>query len=73
MVTGYPGQSGPLWLGELVIGSTIMYRGEGKSISPYESVVGGWAYIKELATTNTKERGEIGSIGQYVKGKCSER
>ena len=29
-VTGYPGQSGSLWLGELVIGSTITYRGEVK-------------------------------------------
>ena len=58
MVTSYPGRSGPQWLGELVIGSTITYRGEGRLISPYESVVGGWAYIKELATTNTKERGK---------------
>ena len=56
VVTGYPGRSGPPWPGELVIGSTIMYGGEGKSISPYESVVGGWAYVKELAVTNTKER-----------------
>ena len=30
MVTGYPERSGPLWPGELVIGSTIMYGGEGK-------------------------------------------
>ena len=30
MVTGYPGQSGLLWLGELVIGSTITYGGEVK-------------------------------------------
>ena len=58
MITGYPGRSGPPWLGELVIGSTITYGGEGKSISPYESVVSGWAYVKELAATNTKERGE---------------
>ena len=58
MVTGYPGQSGLLWLGELVIKSTIMYGGEGKAISLYESVVSGWAYVKELATTNIKERGE---------------
>ena len=43
-----------------------------KWISPHESVVGKWAYIKELATTNTR-RGGIESIGQYVKGKCSER
>ena len=34
MVTGYSGWSGSLWLGELVIESTIMY-GEGvKWISP---------------------------------------
>ena len=58
MVTSYPGWSGPLWPGELVIRSTITYGGEGKSISPYEPVVGGWAYVKELAATNTKERGE---------------
>ena len=30
MVTGYPGQSGLLWPGELVIGSTITYGGEEK-------------------------------------------
>ena len=58
MVTGYPGQSGLPWPGELVIRSTITYGGEGKSISLYESVVSGWAYVKELAATNTKERGE---------------
>ena len=58
VVTGYPGWSSPLWPGELVIRSTIMYGGEVKLISPYESVVGGWAYVKELAMTNTKERGE---------------
>ena len=39
MVTGYPGRSGLLWPEELVIGSTIMYGGEGKQISPYESMV----------------------------------
>ena len=30
MVTGYPGWSGPPWPGELVIGLTIMYKGEVK-------------------------------------------
>ena len=30
MVTGYPGRSGPLWLGELAIRSTITYGGEGE-------------------------------------------
>ena len=53
MVTSYPGRSSPLWPGELVIGSTIMYGGEGKWLSLYESVVGEWAYVKELATMNT--------------------
>ena len=37
-------------------------------MSPYESVVGGWAYVKELATTNTKERGEWGLLGSMRKG-----
>ena len=36
-------------------------------------MVGEWAYVKELATMNTKEGGEWGSIRQYVEGKCSER
>ena len=58
MVTGYPGRSGLPWPEELVIGSTITYGGEGKWVSPYESVVSGWAYVKELAMTNTKERRE---------------
>ena len=58
MVTSYPGQSGPPWPGELVIGSTITYRGEGKWVSPYGFVVGEWAYVKELAATNTRMRGE---------------
>ena len=31
MVIGYPGLSGLLWPGELVIGSTIMYGGKGKN------------------------------------------
>ena len=31
MVTGYPGRSGPLWPGEVVIGSTVMYREEVKN------------------------------------------
>ena len=31
MVTGYPGRSGPPWLGELVIRSTITYGGEVKN------------------------------------------
>ena len=73
MVTGYPGQSGPPWPGELVIRSTIMCGGEWKWLSPYESMVGEWAYVKELATMNTREGGEWGSIRQYVEGKCSER
>ena len=30
MVTGYPGWSDPLWLGELVIGSTTTHGGEVK-------------------------------------------
>ena len=63
MVTGYLGRSGPPWPGELVIGSTITYRGEGKWLSPYESVVGEWAYVKELATMNTREGGEWGLLG----------
>ena len=58
VVTGYPGRSGPPWLGELVIRSTIMYRGEVNRVSPYEFVVGEWAYVKELAMTNTGVRGE---------------
>ena len=68
MVTGYPGQSGPPWPGELVIGSTITYGEEGEKVSPYGSVVGEWAYIKELATMNTRERGRMESIRLYVKG-----
>ena len=58
MVTGYPGRSGPPWPGELVIGSTITYGGEGEKVSLYESVVSEWAYVKELATMNTREGGE---------------
>ena len=41
---------------------------EGELISPYESVVGGWAYVKELAVINTKERGEWGLLGSTRKG-----
>ena len=63
MVTGYPGRSSPLWLGELMIGSTIMYGREGKKVSPCESMVGEWAYVKELAATNMRERGEYGLLG----------
>ena len=63
MVTGYPGRSGPPWPGELVIRSTITYRGEGKWVSPYGFVVGEWAYVKELATMNTKGGGEWGLLG----------
>ena len=63
MVTGYPGQSGPPWPGELVIGSTITYGGEGKWLSPHESVVSERAYVKELATMNTGEKGEWGLLG----------
>ena len=33
MVTGYPGQSGPLWLGELVIESTITYGERGMGLT----------------------------------------
>ena len=64
VATGYPGRSGPPWPGELVIGSTITYGGEGKKVSPYESVVGEWAYVKELATMNTREGGEWGLLGR---------
>ena len=63
MVTGYPGQSGPLWPGELVIGSTITYGEKGKKVSPYEFVVGEWAHVKELATMNTREGGEWSLLG----------
>ena len=73
MVTGYPGRSSPPWPGELVIGSTITYGEEGKKVSPYESVVGEWAYVKELATMNTRGGRRIGSIRRYIKGKRSER
>ena len=73
MVTGYPGRSGLPWPGELVIRSTITYGGGVKWLSSYESVVGEWAYVKELATMNTKRGREWGSIRQYVEGKCSER
>ena len=55
MVTGYPGRSGLPWPGELVIGSTITYGREGKIV---KSVVGEWAYIKELATMSTRGGGE---------------
>ena len=63
MVTGYPGWSGLPWPGELVIGSTITYGGEGKWLSLYESVVGEWAYVKELATMSTREGGEWNLLG----------
>ena len=63
MVTGYPGRSSPPWPGELVIGSTITYREEGEKVSPYESVVSEWAYIKELATMGTREGGDWGLLG----------
>ena len=33
-------------------------RGGEKWISPHESVVGKWAYVEELAATNTRGRGE---------------
>ena len=62
MVTGYPGQSGLPWPGELVIGSTITYGGV-KWLSPYESVVGEWAYVKELAMMNTKKGKNGGLLG----------
>ena len=52
MVTSYPGQSSLPWPGELVIGSTIMYR---KGVKIDKSVVIRWAYIKELAMINTRE------------------
>ena len=59
MVTGYPGWSGSPWLGELVIRSTVVYgRGE---ISKF--VVVRWAYIKELATSNTGRDGIRGLLG----------
>ena len=60
MVAGYPGRSGPPWPGELVIGSTITYGGGVKWLSPYESVVSEWAYVKELATMNTRKGGRTG-------------
>ena len=34
-----------------------------KKVSPYRSVVGEWAYVKELAIMNTKEGGEWGLLG----------
>ena len=68
MVTGYPGRSSLLWPGELVIRSTIMYRGEGKTDNPYESVVSKWAYVKELATMNTRGRGEWSLLGYTWRG-----
>ena len=40
-----------------------MYGGEGKKVSLYESMVGEWAYVKELAATNMRERGEYGLLG----------
>ena len=36
-------------------------------MSPYESVVGSWAHIKELAAMNMGEEG-VKSIRLYVKG-----
>ena len=60
MVTSYPGQSSPPWPGELVIGSTITYGGEGRID---KSMVGKWAYVKELATTNTRGVGEGVHLG----------
>ena len=36
-----------------------------------KSIVGRWAYIKELATTNTRG-GEIEFIRLYIRGKHSE-
>ena len=68
MVTGYPGKSGPLWPGELVIRSTITYGG-GSGID--KSMVVRWAYIKELAVTNTREKG-IGIITSYMGGRHSK-
>ena len=35
----------------------------GEKVSPYESVVGEWAYVKELATMNTREGGEWSLLG----------
>ena len=55
MVTGYPGPSSPPWLGELVIRSTITYRG---GVEIDKSMVSEWAYVKELATMNTRGKGE---------------
>ena len=43
MVTGYPGWSGLLWLGELVIGSTIMYGGEVKIDTVHCRIVDGFS------------------------------
>ena len=70
MVTGYPGRSGPPWPGELVIGSTITYEREGRIVKSvlYESVVGEWAYVKELATMSTREGGEWSLLGNTRRG-----
>ena len=35
-----------------------VWRGGEEWVSPYESVVGEWAYVKELAATNTRGTGE---------------
>ena len=37
-----------------------------------KSIVVRWAYVKELAVTNTRG-GEIEFIRQYIRGRCSER
>ena len=46
--------------------------GSAPSVSLYKSMVGKWAYVKELATTNTRGRGGIESIRLYAKGKHIE-
>ena len=39
-------------------------RRGGKKVSLYESVVSEWAYVKELATMNTREGGEWSLLGR---------
>ena len=51
-----------------MIRSTITYREGAKQLSPYESVVGEWAYVKELATMNTRGGGEWSLLGSMLRG-----
>ena len=54
VVTGYPGRARRV---SDQINHHIWRGGEGW-ISPHESVVGEWAYVKELAVMDTRGRGE---------------